>query len=192
MGPPKSAEIAENSPGSREHGRTPPPHGGEPAGRDAHQRAERHDGRLGPEHGAEREGAERGERDPRSVGDRCRRRGKALERRMAAVARQQRTSREDEQRADDRQPDHEVPRRRGVAERVREVVPEPVLEVVDERQEERGDDRGRYPDRRSEEDEVEVRAAADRRRTCGAGFAGLALRGRRRAHCATESAPATM
>ena len=75
---------------------------------------------------------------------------------MAPVARQGQTGDDDDGRTHDRKPYDEVPRRRRVPERVRQVVPQPVLEVVDEREEERGDERCGNPDRRAEEHEAEI------------------------------------
>ena len=96
---------------------------------------------------------------------------------MPAVAGKERASGDDEQRPDDGKPDHEVPRRLGVAERVGEVVPEPVLDVVDQREEERRDERRGDPDPCPEQHEVEVGAAVhQRRRRAGAAGGGVVLR----------------
>ena len=64
IGPPNSAEIAENSPAPESTAEPRRPDRGDAAGRDADDRAEGHDRRLGAEHRAEGERAERGERDP--------------------------------------------------------------------------------------------------------------------------------
>jgi hypothetical protein len=84
----------------------------------------------------------------------------ALERRVAAVPREQRPSEEDDARAGGRQQEHGVPRRGRVAERARQAVPQPGLDVVHHREEERGEKRRRDPDHRSERDKPQVRAAA--------------------------------
>ena len=95
--------------------------------------------------------------DTGRVGDRGRRHAETLDRRVASVARQQQPRGDDDRGTGDGDPDDEVPRRRRVPERVRQVVPQPVLEVVDEGEEERSDERGRDPDRRPEQHEAEVR-----------------------------------
>jgi hypothetical protein len=58
--------------------------------------------------------------------------------------------------ADDRQPDDEVPRRRRLAESVREIDPDPVLEVVDGSEEERRDERRGDPHDGAERDRAQV------------------------------------
>ena len=108
------------------------------------QRDQRH---LRPEDRAERERAQRRERDPGCVRERGRLLAlKADQRGDAAVAREEDARDEDDARTRERQAEHEVPRRRRVAEMVRQVAPEPVLEVVHECEEERGEERGRDAD----------------------------------------------
>jgi hypothetical protein len=115
-------------------------------------RAERDQRRLRAEHGAEGERPDRRERDPRCMRHRRRAAADALERRVAAVPREQSPREEDDARAGGRQQEHEVPRRGRVAECAGQAVPQPVLEVVHHREEERGEKRRRDPDHRSERD----------------------------------------
>ncbi len=110
---------------------------------------------------------------------------------MAAVSGQKQAGAHDERGTDDGKPDHEVPGRRRVTERVREVVPEPVLDVVHEREEEGRDEGGGDPDRRTEEHEVEIRATAHRRRRVSA-RGRLLRRWGRVGHWRTERVPATI
>lgn len=86
---------------------------------------------------------------------------KPNQRRDTAVARQKEARKEHDARSSKRQADDQVPRRRRVAEPVRQVGPEPVLEVVDEREEQSGDERRRDADHGSEPDELEIRRAPE-------------------------------
>jgi hypothetical protein len=83
---------------------------------------------------------------------------------MSTVARQEQTRDDHDAGTGERQPDDEVPRRRGMAERAGEAVPEPALEVVHEGQEDRGKKRRRNPDHRAEADESQKLGAAEVRR----------------------------
>jgi hypothetical protein len=83
-----------------------------------------------------------------------------LERGVAAVAWQEQSRDDDERGSGDRKPDHQVPRGRGMAERIGQVGPQPVLQVVDEGEEERSDKGGGDTDCRAEQDEAKVGASA--------------------------------
>ena len=125
--------------------------------RQADRRPERDQRGLGAEHRAEGQRADGRQGHARHVGDGRRRRGaEAVQRAVAAVSREQPSRREHQGGADHREADHEEPRRRVVAERVRQVVPEPVLQLVDQRQEDRREERGRDADQRAEPDQLEV------------------------------------
>ena len=168
-GPPKSAEIAENEPGGREHVFLRPVGAREARGGEADDGAEGNQRCLGTENRTERQRADRREGDAGRVGDRRRRNADSPEWRVPAVARQQAARREDDAGSGEREADHEVPGRRGGVEPVGEVVPQPVLELVDDGDEHGGDERGRDPDESAEEDEAERSAAgACRRRLQGA------------------------
>jgi hypothetical protein len=144
---------------------------------------------FGPEHGTEGKRADRRERDPRRMRDGRSAAADALERRVAAVPREQRPSEEDDARAGGRQQEHEVPRRGRVAECLGQAVPQPVLEVVHHREEERGEKRRRDPDHRSERDKPQVRAAAEGLRLGHGTTDASGTRGRPRVRARGRSAP---
>ena len=85
-----------------------------------------------------------------------------LERRVAAVARQQQPGDDHDAAPTTGSP---ITRYQGgeVRRARRQVVPEPVLEVVDEREEHGRDERGRDPDQRAEPDQAQVGGAAQLR-----------------------------
>ena len=151
-GPPKSAEIAENDPAVETTARSRSPSRASRA-TTSDRRPERDEGRLGAEHGAEREAADRGERDPGRVRDRGRAPGDARERLVPAVARQEPPRRDDDERADDGYPEHEVPGRCRRVEELGQVVPEPHLELVHGGEKEDADERRRHTDERAQADE---------------------------------------
>ena len=134
IGPPKSAEIAEKAPaiartlwwaGSTVH---------EVCDRQADCRPSAIQGAPRAEHGAEGQRADGCEGHARGVGDWRRRDApKPSTGRWPPSPGRKPARGEHDRRADGRKQDHEVPWRRVVAERVRQVVPEPVLELVDER-----------------------------------------------------------
>jgi hypothetical protein len=95
---------------------------------------------------------------------------------VAAVARQQGTGGRHQRGPDDGQRDDEVQGRRGVPERVREVVPEQVLQLVHERQEPGGEDGRGNPDQRAEQYEAEVLAPGWHPRTLCRGSSGSPTR----------------
>ena len=76
---------------------------------------------------------------------------------MAAVARHRQPRQQHDRCAGDREADDQVPRRRGLAERVGEVVPEPVLHVVGDRQEPGRHQRRRHADHRAQQHQPQVR-----------------------------------
>ena len=113
-------------------------------------------GHLGTEHRPERERADRGQHDTGNEGWWRRRRAQPLERPMAAVTGQERAREDDEQRPQNGQSEDEEPRRRGVSEGGRELMPQPVLERMDHAKEEGRGQRRRDPDQGGDADEAQV------------------------------------
>jgi hypothetical protein len=146
--------------GGGQHLRLPLGQPGERGDRERDDGPERDDGGLGAEHRAEPERADRGEQDPGGVGDRHDAPSDPLERPVAAVARKEQPCHDHDRRTGDGKPQHQVPRRRRVPERIRQVRPKPVLELVDEGQEERGGQPRRDADQPAEQDEPQVSGAA--------------------------------
>jgi hypothetical protein len=143
-------------PGQREHSPLAVVERRERRQRDRDDRPECDHGRLRAEHEPEAEGAERGEHDTGRV--RQRRGGgvDAAERAVAAVAGQERARRPHDGAPHDRQPEHEVPRRARLAERVGEIGPQPVLKLVHEAEEHRRHGGRGNAHERGEPDEFQV------------------------------------
>jgi hypothetical protein len=143
-------------------------------GGDTDDRAERDQWSLGTEHGSEGKRPHCRDRDAGGGSERRRLRAEARQWTMTAVAGEQPASRDDEAGARDGEADDEVPRRRGAAKRVGQVLPQHVLELVDEGQKPRGEQRGREADRRAEQDQAQIRPARQLRRRRGSAHAAAA------------------
>ena len=117
-------------------------------------RSERDQGRFRAQDRTESERRERRECDAEGVRGCNGPAADSLERRVAAVARQERTRRQHERCSYHREPDDQVPRWRGVAKHIREIGPQPVLEVMHQSQEAGGDERSRDANQRTEQDET--------------------------------------
>lgn len=109
---------------------------------------------LGAEDAAERERRDCREQHPGGVGNRSRWSAETLERRVAAVAREEHARTDHDRRPTTGNPITQIPGRVRDADVVRQIGPQPVLELVDEREEPGRDQRGGNPDQRAQEDQL--------------------------------------